>query len=92
VIPKCCPSSWAAAVTPTATVGFDHLRRRGRCLRRAQPAFENHLPAAPLTFFPKSGHVVNLEEPALFNEIVERFIAPVEAGRWSVRDPRSIGG
>jgi proline iminopeptidase len=52
---------------------------------------KKHLPAAGLTFFPKSGHVLNLEEPALFNEMVERFIALVEAGRWPVRDPRSLG-
>jgi proline iminopeptidase len=50
---------------------------------------KQHLPAAGLSFFPKSGHVLNLEEPALFNEMVERFIALVEAGRWPVRDPRS---
>ena len=52
---------------------------------------KKHLPAAGLTLFPKSGHVLNLEEPALFNEMVERFIALVEAGRWPVRDPRSMG-
>ena len=51
---------------------------------------KQHLPAAGLSFFPKSGHVLNLEEPALFNEMVERFIALVEAGRWPVRDPRSL--
>jgi proline iminopeptidase len=51
---------------------------------------KQHLPAAGLTFFPKSGHVLNLEEPALFNEMVERFIALAEAGRWSPRDPRSV--
>src|SRR6201987_5213887 len=51
---------------------------------------KKHLPAAGLTFFPKSGHVLNLEEPALFNEMVERFIALVEAGRWLPRDPRSM--
>ena len=51
---------------------------------------KQHLPAAGLSFFPKSGHVLNLEEPALFNEMVERFIALVEAGRWPVRDPRSM--
>jgi proline iminopeptidase len=51
---------------------------------------KKHLPAAGLTFFPKSGHVLNLEEPALFNDTVERFIALVEAGRWGVRDPRSV--
>jgi 3-oxoadipate enol-lactonase len=50
---------------------------------------KKHLPAAGLTFFPKSGHVLNLEEPALFNEMVERFVALTEAGRWPVRDPRS---
>jgi proline iminopeptidase len=52
---------------------------------------KKHLPAAGLTFFPKSGHVLNLEEPALFNGMVERFIALVEAGRWPVRDSRSMG-
>jgi proline iminopeptidase len=51
---------------------------------------KKHLPASGLTFFPKSGHVLNLEEPALFNDMVERFIALVEANRWGVRDPRSV--
>jgi 3-oxoadipate enol-lactonase len=51
---------------------------------------KKHLPASGLTFFPKSGHVLNLEEPALFNEMVERFIALVEANRWGARDPRSV--
>ena len=53
---------------------------------------KKHLAVAGLTFFPKSGHVLNLEEPALFNEMVERFIALVEAGRWGARDPRSVVG
>jgi len=43
-------------------------------------------PASPSS---RSPHVLNLEEPALFNEMVERFIALVEAGRWPARDPRS---
>ena len=51
---------------------------------------KKHLPASGLTFFPKSGHVLNLEEPALFNEMVERFLALVDANRWGVRDPRSL--
>ena len=51
---------------------------------------KQHLPASGLAMFPKAGHVLNLEEPALFNEMVERFIALVEAGRWSARDPRSV--
>src|ERR1700744_4168646 len=44
---------------------------------------KKHLPAAGLAFFPKSGHALNLEEPARFN-------AMVEANRWNPRDPRSI--
>jgi proline iminopeptidase len=51
---------------------------------------KKHLPASGLAVFPKSGHVLNLEEPALFNETLERFIALVEAGRWPTRDPRSM--
>ncbi len=53
---------------------------------------KKHLAASGLTFFPKSGHVLNLEEPALFNQMVEGFIALVEAGRWGMRDPRSVVG
>jgi proline iminopeptidase len=51
---------------------------------------KKHLPAAGLAFLPKAGHVLNLEEPALLNEMVERFVTLVEAGRWPVRDPRSL--
>ena len=51
---------------------------------------KKNIPASGLAMFPKSGHVLNLEEPALFNETVERFITLVEAGRWPVRDPRSM--
>ena len=40
--------------------------------------------------FPKTGHVVNLEEPDLFNQVVGDFLARVDAGRWPPRDPRSI--
>ena len=43
-----------------------------------------------MIMFPKTGHVVNEEEPALFNQVVSDFIARVEAGRWPARDPRSI--
>lgn len=34
--------------------------------------------------------MLNLEEPALFNEVVERFVALVEANRRGARDPRSV--
>jgi 3-oxoadipate enol-lactonase len=43
-----------------------------------------------LAMFPKTGHVLNLEEPALFNETLERFLALAEAGHWAARDPRSV--
>ncbi len=45
--------------------------------------------ASGLAMFPKTGHVINLEEPALFNETLERFLVLVEAGRWPPRDPAS---
>jgi pimeloyl-ACP methyl ester carboxylesterase len=38
-----------------------------------------------LVVLPKSGHVMNMEEPALFNYVVEEFFHTVEAGRWVAR-------
>jgi 3-oxoadipate enol-lactonase len=46
--------------------------------------------ASGLAVFPKTGHVVNLEEPALFNQTLDAFLTQVEAGRWPPRDPRSL--
>jgi len=46
--------------------------------------------ASGLVMFPKTGHVVNLEEPDLFNQVVGDFLTRVDAGRWGPRDPRSI--
>lgn len=45
-----------------------------------------------LAILPRSGHGINLEEPALFNQHVEDFFHQVEAGRWGARDPRSAPG
>lgn len=47
-------------------------------------------PAARLTIVPGTGHVVNVEEPALFNHLTQDFLALVESGRWQPRDPRSF--
>jgi hypothetical protein len=47
------------------------------------------IPTAALAILPRSGHAINLEEPALFNQLVESFFHQVEAGRWVARDPRS---
>jgi len=41
------------------------------------------IPHAGLVVFPRSGHALNLEEPALFNRVVEDFFHQVEAGRWA---------
>ena len=40
------------------------------------------LPRAGLWVIPKTGHTINLEEPALFNTGVTEFFAMVEAGQW----------
>jgi hypothetical protein len=43
---------------------------------------KQNIPASGLAMFPKTGHILNLEEPALFNETLERFLALAEADRW----------
>ena len=45
------------------------------------------IPKAALAVFPRSGHAINLEEPALFNRLLEDFFHEVERGRWQARDP-----
>ena len=47
------------------------------------------IPASGLAMFAKTGHILNLEEPALLNETLARFLVLAEAGRWPPRDPRS---
>ncbi len=47
------------------------------------------LPVAGLRVFPKTGHAINLEEPARFNEALEDFFAAVEEGRWPETPPDS---
>ena len=48
--------------------------------------------SAGLVVFPNTGHALNLEEPDLFNRIVDEFLHQVESGRWPRRDPRSSTG
>ena len=43
------------------------------------------IPTAGLVVLPKSGHMTNLEDPALFNRLLEDFFHQVEAGRWPRR-------
>jgi proline iminopeptidase len=51
---------------------------------------KNMIQTSGLVMFPKTGHTLNLEEPMLFNEAVERFLLLVQGERWSPRDPRSV--
>lgn len=46
---------------------------------------KRHCNAARLSVVPATGHVVNVEEPALFNQIAGDFITLVESGRWRPR-------
>ncbi len=47
------------------------------------------IPSSALAVLPRTGHACNLEEPELFNRLVADFVATVEAGRWTLRDPRA---
>lgn len=60
----------------------DHCLQPGIFLKKT-------VPASGLAILPKSGHTLNLEEPALFNQFMAEFLAQVEAGAWKARDPRS---
>jgi pimeloyl-ACP methyl ester carboxylesterase len=48
------------------------------------------VPSAGLVVFPKTGHALNLEEPDLYHQQLLSFFHQVEAGRWLLRDPRSV--
>jgi pimeloyl-ACP methyl ester carboxylesterase len=49
------------------------------------------IPSAALQILPNAGHTINLEDPDAFNGAVSDFLAQVDAGRWPIRDPRSLG-
>ena len=48
------------------------------------------MPTSGLAILPRTGHTANLEEPDVFNRVVDRFLAAVERGAWRPRDPRSL--
>jgi 3-oxoadipate enol-lactonase len=50
---------------------------------------KQHIPASGLSMFPKTAHILDLEESALFNETLERFLGLAEAVRWPPRDRAS---
>lgn len=43
---------------------------------------KRNIPRCGLSMFPRCGHTINLEEPALFNQVVEAFLNDVERGKW----------
>jgi len=63
-----------------------------------EPCLETNLflkrtiPSAGLWVAPRTGHAINLEEPAAFNAAVQSFFGTVERGRWGLRDPRTREG
>ncbi len=50
------------------------------------------IPTSGLAIMPLTGHTANLEDPDAFNEAVAAFLAAVDSGRWSERDPRAVTG
>lgn len=72
-------------VVPTLIIHGDEDRSclgTGAFLKRT-------IPSAGLMVFPKTGHTINLEEPALFNFALQDFFTQVESGRWLLRDKRT---
>lgn len=69
----------AAIAAPTLVVAGDEddaTLEPGLLMKRT-------IPRAGLVVLPWSGHALNLEDPALFNSIVEDFFHQVESGRWA---------
>jgi pimeloyl-ACP methyl ester carboxylesterase len=50
------------------------------------------IPSAGLVVIPRTGHAVNLEEPEAFNRALLDFLAAVDRGSWSRRNPASQTG
>ncbi len=53
---------------------------------------KRNVPSAALLVMPKTGHAMNLEEPAAFNGALADFFATVENGRWQSRALPDAGG
>lgn len=85
------PSPWelkdrlARMTLPTLVIHGDEDRP---CLSTGVFLKET-IPSAGLAVLPRTGHTINLEEPALFDQIVQDFITTVDTGRWRRRDQRT---
>lgn len=53
---------------------------------------KRNIPQSGLLIFPQSGHLINLEDPDLFNRAVLDFLISVERGKWVSRDLLQVGG
>ena len=53
---------------------------------------KRNISSSSLVVLPRSGHTINLEEPAMFNWFLDDFLHQVESGNWALRDPRSQTG
>lgn len=78
----------AACTVPTLIVSGDEDEP---CLD-ASLWLKRAMPSAGLALLPQTGHACNLEEPALFNQLCERFFHQVESGRYRMRDPLATPG
>ena len=51
---------------------------------------KRNIVSSALVLLPRTGHLCNLEEPILYNQICGDFMQRVESGRGEMRDPRSM--
>ena len=72
-----------ALTVPTLLVVGDE---DGECLAPAL-FIKQHVRTSGLLILPNTGHLVNLEEPDLFNQQILDFLTAVEGGHWPARDP-----
>ena len=61
----------------------------GPCI---QPSIflKRNISTSGLLMFPQTGHTMNLEEPALFNQSIQTFLTAVEEGRWAEHNPDDL--
>jgi len=52
---------------------------------------KRHIHSSGLVVLPRTGHTINLEEGDAFNHAVDEFLVTVETGRWTLRNPASLG-
>jgi pimeloyl-ACP methyl ester carboxylesterase len=51
---------------------------------------KRNIPTSGLIVMPNCGHLINLEEPDVFNRHLADFFHAVDLGKWPKRDPRAL--